>query len=80
MAFSLQLSYYAKIQQSTGEDWNDATLILSTAQPALGGNLPSLGTLEAKFKRVQPETGGQVFGGPSNVFMMKSARVARAAP
>uniref|UniRef100_A0A158R5R4 DUF4139 domain-containing protein n=1 Tax=Syphacia muris TaxID=451379 RepID=A0A158R5R4_9BILA len=47
----LKMMYYGKIEQSSGEDWNEAKLILSTAQPALGGRLPTLGRLEAKFSR-----------------------------
>ncbi|KHN86728.1 Protein F37C4.5 [Toxocara canis] len=41
---SMKLIYYGKIMQSTGEDWNDAPLFLSTAQPSLGGNIPEFGT------------------------------------
>lgn len=45
------MMYYGKIEQSSGEDWNGAKLILSTAQPAFGGRLPTLGRLEAKFSK-----------------------------
>ncbi len=41
----LQLSYLAKITQNTGEDWNDVTLTLSTAQPNLGTLPPKLAPL-----------------------------------
>uniref|UniRef100_A0A7V0Z3Q1 Mucoidy inhibitor MuiA family protein n=1 Tax=candidate division WOR-3 bacterium TaxID=2052148 RepID=A0A7V0Z3Q1_UNCW3 len=34
------LSYFAKLEQRTGEDWEDAQIILSTAQPAIGGTAP----------------------------------------
>jgi len=30
--------------QSTGEDWNETSLSLSTAVPAIGGNVPELAT------------------------------------
>lgn len=30
----------AVVQQATGEDWSDATLVLSTAKPKLGGEAP----------------------------------------
>uniref|UniRef100_A0A914PE76 DUF4139 domain-containing protein n=1 Tax=Panagrolaimus davidi TaxID=227884 RepID=A0A914PE76_9BILA len=36
------LSYYASIQQQTGEEWKDVELSLSTAQPSLGNALPKL--------------------------------------
>ncbi len=36
----IDLSYYAKIEQRTGEDWKDTRIILSTAQPVLGGMPP----------------------------------------
>jgi hypothetical protein len=38
------------IQQSTGEDWNDTKLSLSTAVPSIGGNVPTLETQNVKFK------------------------------
>ncbi|KHJ79197.1 hypothetical protein OESDEN_21163, partial [Oesophagostomum dentatum] len=46
--------YYGNISQSTQEDWSDATLVLSTAQPSSGGQVPELGTLEAIFYRPPP--------------------------
>uniref|UniRef100_A0A914QG49 Protein F37C4.5 n=1 Tax=Panagrolaimus davidi TaxID=227884 RepID=A0A914QG49_9BILA len=45
------LSYFGKISQQTGEDWNDVELSLSTAQPALGGDLPELGSTIVEFYR-----------------------------
>ena len=39
---SSQLFYFGKIKQSTGEDWNDACLSLSTAMPSVGGTPPEL--------------------------------------
>jgi uncharacterized protein (TIGR02231 family) len=45
----LKLIYYGNIRQNTGKDWSDVNLILSTAQPAAGGQLPQIGTLEAQF-------------------------------
>jgi uncharacterized protein (TIGR02231 family) len=38
----LETGYLAQVQQSTGEDWNDVELILSTARPAVSGMLPDL--------------------------------------
>ncbi|KAH3763998.1 mucoidy inhibitor MuiA [Pelomyxa schiedti] len=41
---NLQLIYYGKIVNSTGEDWENAHMVLSTAQPAVGGEPPKLFT------------------------------------
>ena len=50
----MKITYFGQISQNTGEDWNDVSLVLSTAQPCLGGNIPELGTLEASFWRQAP--------------------------
>ncbi len=34
-------SYFSKINQRTGEDWVNTKIVLSTAQPALGGSAPT---------------------------------------
>jgi uncharacterized protein (TIGR02231 family) len=39
---AVELSYFGVVRQSTGEDWNDIALTLSTARPALGGAAPEL--------------------------------------
>jgi uncharacterized protein (TIGR02231 family) len=36
----VELGYFGKIQQSTGEDWADVGITLSTAQPSQGGQAP----------------------------------------
>ncbi|MEO0185205.1 MAG: DUF4139 domain-containing protein [candidate division WOR-3 bacterium] len=36
----IELSYFAKIEQRTGEDWENTQIILSTAQPSIGGVAP----------------------------------------
>ncbi|KAH3757943.1 mucoidy inhibitor MuiA family protein [Pelomyxa schiedti] len=41
---NFQLIYYGKIINSTGEDWNNTHIVLSTAQPAIGGEPPKLTT------------------------------------
>lgn len=46
---SLKIIYSGIINQRTNEDWNSASLVLSTAQPLLGGEIPKLGVLEAVF-------------------------------
>lgn len=38
------------ISQSTGEDWNDTQISLSTAVPSIGGNVPELETLNVRVK------------------------------
>ncbi len=38
----VELDAYGMIQQSTGEDWKDVSLELSTAKPALGGQMPEI--------------------------------------
>ncbi|TPX32323.1 hypothetical protein SmJEL517_g04506 [Synchytrium microbalum] len=39
---AMKLTYKAEIKQSTGEDWTDVSLALSTATPAVGGDPPEL--------------------------------------
>lgn len=66
----LKLSYFGQIQQCSGEDWVDTSLILSTAQPTYGGVIPRLGTLHAEFYKPEPPPvaavpmprGGALFG------------------
>jgi uncharacterized protein (TIGR02231 family) len=40
---AVQLEYFGIVRQSTGEDWKDVALTLSTARPSLGGAAPVLG-------------------------------------
>ena len=47
----LQIHYFALISQSTGEDWDDAPLALSTSLPSIGGSPPDLGTQKFSFKK-----------------------------
>ena len=46
-----QITYYGQIKQSTGEDWTDAKLYLSTAMPSIGGEVPELFTAELRLRR-----------------------------
>lgn len=50
----LKITYYGQIRQSTGEDWVDAKLYLSTAMPSIGGEVPVLGTSELHLRRPAP--------------------------
>jgi len=38
----VELVYYGTVSQRTGEDWNEVEVVLSTAKPAIGGQLASL--------------------------------------
>ncbi len=51
---SLEATYLGQVQQSTGEDWNDVELILSTARPAISGSLPELDPWYLDIKRPPP--------------------------
>ncbi len=50
----VQVQYYGLIQQVTGEDWENANISLSTAQPSVGGSAPPLNTKIIRFKRPKP--------------------------
>jgi uncharacterized protein (TIGR02231 family) len=47
----LKLHYFGFIRQSTGEDWVDTQVALSTATPSIGGNVPELLTQKVSFYR-----------------------------
>ncbi|KAK0414119.1 hypothetical protein QR680_007154 [Steinernema hermaphroditum] len=51
---SLKIDYFAQIVQDSGEEWTNAKIFLSTAQPCLGGNVPELSTLTVSFFRPPP--------------------------
>lgn len=48
----MTLTYYGLVTQTTGEDWNNVQLTLSTASPAHGGKPPSIPTKIASFAPV----------------------------
>ncbi|KAI0240642.1 Protein F37C4.5 [Lamellibrachia satsuma] len=50
----MKIFYYGIVQQTTGEDWTDTQLILSTAMPSVGGNIPELNSWKLGFKPKQP--------------------------
>jgi len=71
---TMSLTYYGVIRQSTGEDWGDVSLSLSTASPATGGTPPAPPTRMAtwarpKFRAVQGGGGG----GRGDRMMLNSA-------
>eukprot|EP00731_Ephydatia_muelleri_P007220 Em0003g1468a len=45
----MRVQYFGHIKQWTGEDWLNAKISLSTAQPSLGGAPPTLGQHTIKF-------------------------------
>lgn len=45
------LSYHGMVEQNTDEDWKDAELILSTAQPCSASAVPCLPTLNAMLQK-----------------------------
>jgi uncharacterized protein (TIGR02231 family) len=47
----VRITYNALVTQHTGEDWNNARIILSTARPAAGARMP---VLDPWYLRVQP--------------------------
>lgn len=51
---NMAISYYGNIRQSTGEDWNNVVLQLSTANPGLGGQHPELKPWRIDERRVIP--------------------------
>ena len=50
----VQLSYKANVFQSTGEEWKNVKLVLSTANPNLGGLKPELAAQVLDFIQVTP--------------------------
>ena len=53
----VNLSYQAMVRQTTGEDWNNINLVLSTARPAVGAKMPEiqpwyLGGEERRYDRI----------------------------
>ncbi|CAF1033344.1 unnamed protein product [Brachionus calyciflorus] len=47
---SMIINYFGLISQTTGEDWKDTKMYLSTAVPSIDGNVPVLGTQSVKFR------------------------------
>ena len=48
---SVELDYHARVRQSTGEDWTDAAVALSTAEPQVGAQIPELRQWNLAFSR-----------------------------
>ncbi|MEO5571566.1 MAG: DUF4139 domain-containing protein [Bacteroidia bacterium] len=59
----VQLFYKANVSQNTGEDWDKVKLVLSTGNPALGGNKPELNPWYLNFYVPQVMYKGRTSGG-----------------
>ncbi len=44
------VNYFGMISQTTGEDWTDTKISLSTAVPSIGGNVPELNAENVRIK------------------------------
>jgi uncharacterized protein (TIGR02231 family) len=51
---TIELTYLGQVQQSTGEDWADVDLTLSTARPAVSAQIPELSTWYVDIFRPPP--------------------------
>ncbi|CAJ0583575.1 unnamed protein product, partial [Mesorhabditis spiculigera] len=75
----MNITYYGRVQQGSGEDWANCQLVLSTAQPSAGGTIPELGTMDVSLY-VKPEPmENQAYGGRGMAFgatCMQSASMA----
>eukprot|EP00918_Siedleckia_nematoides_P039668 GHVU01086264.1.p1 GENE.GHVU01086264.1~~GHVU01086264.1.p1 ORF type:complete len:784 (-),score=129.12 GHVU01086264.1:555-2906(-) len=52
----LHISYFGVVQQTTGEDWKNVSLSLSTTRPFIGVTPPPLKTLEVSYAPDPPAT------------------------
>ncbi len=52
---AVQLGCFGEVRQSTGEDWKDVALTLSTARPALGGAPAPLSTWVVDVASIHPQ-------------------------
>ncbi len=70
------LSAFAVVRQTTGEDWTDVVLTLSTAKPAVGGRMPELNAwylrpyVQRNYRDEGRASGGNMFGA-----MMKKSKM-----
>ena len=69
----VELTYFGIVRQTTGEDWKNVALTLSTARPSLGGSAPELQPWIVDV--VQPNAAEDVIKlSPFEVTSVKSAR------
>jgi len=72
-AGTVELTYYGTVSQKTGEDWSDVKLVLSTAQPAIGAQVPELSPwyLDSGWRELAEEeekAGRRDRGGPGRTY------------
>ncbi|CAJ0945191.1 unnamed protein product, partial [Mesorhabditis belari] len=65
----MNITYSGRVTQNSGEEWSGCQLVLSTAKPSVGGNIPELGTLDVSLyvKPCEPPIqpyGGGLYGAP----------------
>ena len=78
---SIDLTYSARVQQSTGEDWKDVALVLSTARPQLGAAPPAITPLYLqRIMRALKDESRAEGGVARKTAMMVSATAADRAP
>uniref|UniRef100_A0A914WX50 Uncharacterized protein n=1 Tax=Plectus sambesii TaxID=2011161 RepID=A0A914WX50_9BILA len=69
---AMKIYYYGMITQNSGEDWNDAELMLSTATPSIGGVIPTLPTKTVGIYKPPPPPQPIFNAAPqSNMMMMR---------
>eukprot|EP00037_Helgoeca_nana_P022149 m.225530 g.225530 ORF g.225530 m.225530 type:complete len:646 (-) comp25904_c0_seq1:89-2026(-) len=71
---SIQLTYFGMVKQSTGEDWINAKVSLSTASPASAGTPPAPPTKVVQWKH---ESYGTLRGGGGTAPMARSKKMMR---
>ena len=70
---AVNLGYFGVVRQSTGEDWTDVRLALSTAQPSIGGRAPSPERWRLSFAPKYAEYRGTKGGGQHTTLVSLSA-------
>lgn len=75
---TLRLVQSAELRQSTGEDWQDASVAFSLARPASGGQLPTLGPWWIDVIAARPELERRQFAEAPQALSAMDAAGARA--
>ncbi|MGY4318516.1 mucoidy inhibitor MuiA family protein [Bradyrhizobium sp. JR3.5] len=58
---AIELVRRAEITQSTGEDWSNVALAVSTVRVARGGNAPDLNSLIVQYPQLRPKVSGLMY-------------------
>jgi uncharacterized protein (TIGR02231 family) len=75
----MEINYMGQVSQSTGEDWNDIKLILSTVPPTSGTSVPELDPWYIAPIRLSRPVGRAKFGAGTAEFAAASAPMVDAA-